>query len=425
MFSNPFKNKGHGEDLSLKSGTSQIPLQGLIQDYPDADTLFGANNYTHASKQGYSLNYVIHKIVDDISRMASNIPLTIEASPEVEQLLEMPEPGVGYKKWMKRAIAEKLLDGNAYAEIILVGKRITRLNQFRPDRVTIDRGSCDKISNYYHTCGGQKIFPVDPDSGIAEMFHTKFYNPLDTELGLSPVKAAFKSLTQNNEISRIHTAILKNDGAVKGFIGMKQPTKDGFAPAPGKEAMKDIRDQVNNILSGRQNRGKWAIFNWMFDFVKLGQTGQEMDWNKNKEATAREMAIALGYPAMLLGYADGSTFNNVESAENWLVLHTVLPILEEVLDDMKMMFLMHTGVAPKKLEPNEEEILAIQPIIREKRAAAREDFKAGVITDKEVRAEGGYEEITDGTIFMPSNVVPLGMDIAGLTALTDSNEDQA
>lgn len=422
MFEKLFSNKGSKGDMHQKSaGPHQIPLQGLLQDYPDSDALFSGNSYKTAAGEGYTLNYVIHKIVDDISKMASNIPITVEGDANAEALLNMPVPGVGYKKWMKRAISEKMLDGNAFAQITKFGNRITRLDQLRPDRVSATRASCDRIVEYQYTCGQQKSFPVDPITGISDMFHSRFYNPLDTEMGLSPVKAAYKSLVQNNEIARIHTAILKNDGAPKGFITMVKPTNDGFAPAPDDEKMNKLRRYVNHVL-GTKNRGKLAVMNWLMKYERMGQTGQEMDWAKNKEDTAREMAIALGYPAFLLGFSEGSTFNNVDAAANWLVLNTVLPILTEVLEDLEMMFLIHSKVKVE-IKPNEEEIIAIQELIRSKRTAAREDFIAGVITDKEARIEGGYEEIPDGTIFMPTNRVPLGMDVASLTALTGSNED--
>lgn len=404
-----FKTKGSG----IPNFPGDIPLGRLLQDFPDSEALFGSPSYTTLAREGYKLNYVIHKIIDDISRMGSNIPLTIEASANVKALLKMPTPGVSYKKWMKRAIAEKFLDGNAYAGITLIGKRITRLDQFRPDRVTIETttagGLCERVFRYLHNCGGLREFLVDIDTGVAEIFHTKFYNPLDENRGLSPVIAAFKSLTQNNEISRIHTATLKNDGAVKGFISLKKPTKDGLASAPGKEEMTGIRKEVNDILSGIKNRGKWAIFNWLFEFTRMGQTGQEMDWNKNKELTAREMAIALGYPPFLLGFAEGATFTNVAAAERWLMLHTVIPILEEILDDLIMSIFMHTGEMAV-IEPNKEEILAIQEIIREKRKAAREDFNSGIITLEEARAEGGYPEKIEGTLFINAGRLPINID---------------
>ncbi len=409
MLEDQFDTKSSG----IPNFLGDIPLGRLLQDFPDSAALFGSPSYTTISRDGYKLNYVIHKIIDDISRMGSNIPLTIEASKNIQDLMMMPTPGVPYTKWMKRAIAEKFLDGNAYAGITLIGKTITRLDQFRPDRVTIETttagGLCERIFRYLHNCGGIREFLVDPDTGVAEIFHTKFYNPLDENRGLSPVIAAFKSLTQNNEISRIHTATLKNDGAVKGFLNLKKPTKDGLAAAPGKEDMKGIRKEVNDILSGVKNRGKWAIFNWLFEFTRMGQTGAEMDWNKNKELTAREMAIALGYPAELLGFSEGATFNNIAAAQRWLMIHTVIPVLEEILADLSMAIFMHTGEMPV-IEPNREEILAIQEIIREKREAAGKDFDRGVITLEETRKEGGYPEKIEGTLFINAGRLPINID---------------
>ena len=405
-----------------KSASLPFPV---ISDFPDSSTLFGDTSYYRLSREGYQMNYVIHKIIDDIAKLASNIPLIVEGSADVETLMKMPYPGVGYKKFMRRMVSEKLLDGNAYAGIIKIGSRIKQLDQWRPDRVNVETGTvngrCDTIIAYEHSCGGTKRVTPD-DNGLFEVFHTKFYNPLDENRGLSPVKAAYQSLRQNNEIARIHTATLDNDGAVKGFIGMQKPTNDGFAPAPDGEQMKRIRQEMNEML-GKGNRGKWAVWNWMFDFVKLGQTGSEMNWNENKKLTAIEIAIALGYPPHLLGFPEGSTFNNVEAAENWLIINTVLPILEEILDDLIVMFMQHTGEEPV-IKANKEEMLAIQKIIRDKRAAAREDKNSGIITLEEAREEGGYPEDIEGTLFVPTSQLPVGIDANDFTPTNSDNENQ-
>ena len=73
---------------------------------------------------------------------------------------------------------------------------------------------------------------------------------------------------------------------------------------------------------------------------------------------------------------------------------------------------------------NKEEMLAIQKIIRDKRAAAREDKNSGIITLEEAREEGGYPEDIEGTLFVPTSQLPVGIDANDFTPTNSDNENQ-
>lgn len=398
------------------------PFDGTLMQLFGNSTVNGFTipTYENIVKYAYKGNDIVYFVVNDIAKNVASIPLIID-DEEIEMLLNNPERGKSYTDWMFQAVVYKLLSGNIYAEVIKVTEeKIKWMNLQMPNHVELIEESsntmCNVLLGYRISCNMQKEILIDPITGESKsptaMFHSKFFDPENPNQGLSPLVAGMKGVDPYNEASSLNNAILKNDGAPAGFVKLNMP-KDELAPAPTTEQMQVISDKVNNKL-GKHNAGRWAVFNWDFSFEKLGQTGAELNFKDTKESLAREIARVFGYPPFLLGFAGGSTFNNVEEARLQLWTNTVLPIAYGIVDDLKMLFSIELG-RDVDIQLDTDSLLALQPIIREKRKSAREDFTAGIISLEEARAEGNYPEEINGTIFTPVGRLPLGdIDNAGM-----------
>jgi len=373
---------------------------------------FMTPGYIRLAEQGYIRNHVVSHIISDIACKCSMVRMFSE-DPQTEALLQTPAMNMRQSEWVKQMLINKLIDGSAYAEMVPIMGFIKFLNILRPDRVApeigVRGGLTDQLLGYRITQGSQRFIRLNifgQSESITDMMHSKYYHPTRDHHGLSKMIAVWDSIEQNNEISKIHRDTLGNDGAPKGFIALDKST-DSDEPDPDPDQMKDIRDQVNEKL-GPNNRGKWAVLPRAFKFVRMALTGKEMDWTKTKESTAREIAMGYNYPATLLGFAEGSTFNNVSEALRELWTGNIIPEVRTLADDIEANIKRHTG-KEVKIELEVENILAIVEIIREQRKATREDVLASMITQEEGREEGRRtaKPEKDGTFLFPNTHIPV------------------
>lgn len=397
------------ENLVEKALNSQgQTLEELFEQISDG---IDRPSYQQLARQGFVRNHVTSHVICGIAQKAAHVRMFSD-DPVVDELLQRPAPNQSQGNWMIMMMTNKLIDGNAYAELIPAGGFIQMMKPVRPDRVRVRIGSnqlglSDQLLGYTISQGIIRQIELDVlgnSESLTDMFHTLFYDPLRDHIGLSKMIAAFDAVKQNNEISTIHEKVLKNDGALPGFITLDKST-DSMDPNPTEKQMINIRNQVNKKL-GVENRGKWAVFSRAFKFIRMGANAKEMDWMKVKESTAREIAMAFNYPAMLLGFPTGATFNNVSEALRELWTGMVIPNVRLIADDLEVALSKHRG-RPVEIQLDTKEILAIQEITREKRKAAREDMLASVISREETRVEGEYPEEIDGDLLLPNTHVPL------------------
>ena len=70
------------------------------------------------------------------------------------------------------------------------------------------------------------------------------------------------------------------------------------------------------------------------DWKPMGFSPRDMEFQKTKEAAAREIAIAFGMPPMLLGIPGDATYANYQEANRAFYRLTVLPLATKVLADL-------------------------------------------------------------------------------------------
>jgi HK97 family phage portal protein len=119
-----------------------------------------------------------------------------------------------------------------------------------------------------------------------------------------------------------------------------------------------------------------------------------MEFQKTKEAAAREIAIAFGIPPMLLGIPGDATYANYQEANRAFYRLTVLPLATKVLADIAHWLATFTGEAVE-LRPDLDQVpaLAVERDQQWARVAA-----AGFLTMAEKRSLLGLPPLTDDPV---------------------------
>ena len=229
---------------------------------------------------------------------------------------------------------------------------------------------------------------------------------------MSPLRAAAMAIGQHNESVKWNFKLLGNSAKPSGVMTFKE--KGNGSIPPDNEQIKKIRDDFNNQYSGPENAGKIPFLNFDMQWQALGMTPVDMDWLNGKNSSARDIALALGYPPFLLGMSEGSTFNNVREAKLSLYQNTVVPMTESILDSIAHWLSQKTD-QDIEIKPDLDAVDALALQRESILEQSRKDVESGIITPNEARALRKYDDEPNADdLLIPAGKLPLSFDPASM-----------
>ncbi len=285
------------------------------------------------TKSGFSGNPVGFRSVKLIAEAAAALPLVLqdmsqryEAHP-ILALLKSPNPGQGRAELLEALYAQLLLSGNAYVEAVAgeTGAPL-EMHVLRSDRMSVVPGPDGWPIAYEYRVGG-KVHRFDASGPVSPICHIKSFHPQDDHYGLSPMQAAAMALDVHTAASRWSKSLLDNAARPSGAIVYRGT--DGQSQLSGDQYERLV-SEIETNHSGARNAGRPMLLEGGLDWKPLGLSPSDMEFQKTKEAAAREIALAFGVPPMLLGIAGDATYANYQEAHRAFYRLTVLPLATRV-----------------------------------------------------------------------------------------------
>jgi HK97 family phage portal protein len=346
------------------------------------------------TRQGFSGNPVGFRVVKLIAEAASALPLVCQDAEArydthpVLSLIGRPNPGQGQVELFEALYGQLLLSGDGYIEVVLddAGAPI-ELHVLRSDRMSVVPGPDGWPIAYEYKVGGRKHrFPVV--DGVSTVCHVKAFHPQDDHYGHSPMQAAASAVDVHNAASAWSKALLDNAARPSGAIVYKGPE--------GSETM--TADQYDRLLGemethhvGARNAGRPMLLEGGLDWKPMGFSPSDMEFQKTKEAAAREIALAFGVPPMLLGIPGDATYSNYQEANRAFYRLTVLPLVQKVTGAMSHWLGGFSG-GLAELKPDLDQVPALAV---EREAQWRRVSDAGFLSDAEKRALLGLPKLQE------------------------------
>jgi HK97 family phage portal protein len=141
------------------------------------------------------------------------------------------------------------------------------------------------------------------------------------------MQAAAMALDVHNAATRWSKALLDNAARPSGAIVYRG------AEGQGKLSDDQYDRLVNEMEShhqGARNAGRPMLLEGGLDWKPMGFSPSDMEFQKTKEAAAREIALAFGVPPMLLGIQGDATYANYQEAHRAFYRLTVLPLATRI-----------------------------------------------------------------------------------------------
>ncbi|MGR3435050.1 MAG: phage portal protein [Shimia sp.] len=335
------------------------------------------------AKAGFTGNPVGFRAVKLIAEAAAALPLILQdeatrydAHP-ILSLIRHPNPAQGRAAFLEALYGQLLLTGNGYAEAVLTEDGPAELHVLRSDRMSVVPGADGWPVAYEYAVGGRKHrFDVRE---VPSICHIRSFHPQDDHYGLSPLQAAATALDVHSAATRWSKALLDNAARPSGAITYKGADGQGHM-AP--EQYERLVSEMEMHHQGARNAGRPMLLEGGLDWKPMGFSPSDMEFQKTKEAAAREIATAFGVPPMLLGIPGEATYANYAEANRAFYRLTVLPLAARVAGALSDWLGTLTG-AEVELRPDLDQVPALAT---ERDAQWQRVAKATFLTDAEKRS---------------------------------------
>ena len=307
-------------------------------------------NYAQFADEAFIKNVIAHRAISLIAQAAASIPLKLYKlsnsgkipikAHSILNLLSSPNPSQSGSEFLEMLYSYRQISGNAFV-LAIAGGDSTQANLkprelycLRPDRIAIAPGDNFLPNAYIYKVGQNSTeYKVDTLTGQSKILHIKTFHPLSDWYGLSAIEAAAYSIDQHNQAGEWNQALLQNGARPSGAIVVKGNEHDGY-PNLSETQHANIKSMIDEVFSGPHNAGRPMLLSGGLDWKEMSLTPKDMDFIESKHSSARDIALAFGVPPQLLGIPGDNTYSNLQEARLALWEQTVIPIAQNVVENL-------------------------------------------------------------------------------------------
>jgi HK97 family phage portal protein len=339
-------------------------------------------------------NHVMYRCIDQLARAVASTPWMVvseDGSPatsrkakRVMQVLNNPNP-----IWSRAALiyymtASYMTAGQAFIVKVNGVDGVQEIWPSPAGKTEIVVSNSGVGISAYTVRGGtdEKVYPVSPE-GKSDM--ARWWKPTlaeDTMNGQSAASVAHEPLKLHNMFMERQLDFMMNSIHTSGILSTDVTVPD--------EQMTNIADKLRLFKNGKRRSGDlFVISGAKWEFQELSSEIDKLLPLDAKNSAARDIALTMGVPAMILGLPGENTYANYSEARRSFWIDTIIPYYLDPLQSMltQAFFDVGDGVL---IRADYDSI----PAVRE---ARREQFKmaegASFLTIDEKREVLGYDKV--------------------------------
>lgn len=389
-FARLFAPFGVSESLEQKKSATAYVAQLHHQGQP----VWTPKDYGSLAREGFAKNAVVYRAVRMIAECASSVPWELFDGSELVSdhpfldLLARPNPAECGTDLLEAAFGYLLVSGNSYVEAVSLNGETRELHVLRPDRMKLVPGRDGWPEAYEYTANGQAVrFEQTQGEVVRPILHVKLFHPTNDHYGMSPIEAAALGTDIHNAASHWNKALLDNAARPSGAL--VYGASDGHLSS---EQFERLKRELEANYQGAMNAGRPLLLEGGLDWKTMSHSPRDMDFIEAKYTAAREIALALGVPPMLLGIPGDNTYSNLQEANRIFWRQSVVPLVRRFCKAFTAWLAPQFGEV-LSLRPNLDQIEALAS---EREALWERVRKSDFLTLNEKRTLVGLGPIEDG-----------------------------
>ncbi len=350
-------------------------------------------DYAALAREGFAQNAICYRCVRMISESAASVPLNLLEGKQVLDehplltLLKRPNSVQSGRDLLEDWYGHLMVAGNAYLESVRRDDEVIELHVLRPDRMKVVPGSDGWPEFYEYDVAGQQMRFHQGGEGQKPILHMSLFNPLNDHYGMSPIEAAAFGIDIHNAAGSWNKALLDNAARPSGAL-----IYDAKDASLSVEQFERLKNELESAHQGASNAGRPLLLEGGLDWKPMGYSPRDMDFIEAKWVAAREIALALGVPPMLLGIPGDNTYSNYAEANRTFWRQTVLPLVNRTSSALTN-WLDETYGDGIVLKPD---LNNVEALASEREARWQRIAKADFLSINEKREALGYGPVEDG-----------------------------
>lgn len=364
---------------------------------------FMNRNYEAFADEGYKKNVIAFQAINKKAKAVAQIPWVLKSPDDKEitnspvlEALKTPNPAQSFKEWLEATVGFYCISGNNYWE----KTKSTRgdpleFYTLRPDRMTVKCGADGMPQMFSYKVNTEGV-EWKVEEGLIR--HIKTFNPLDDIYGMSPIEAGAFSIDQHNESNKWLQGLLQNGASPSGMLINESEMSD--------DQFNRLKAEIDEKYSGGNNAGRPMLLEGGLKWQQLGMSPQNMSIIESKYTSARDIALALEVPPLLLNIQGDSTYSNYKEARLAFYEETVIPLAQLLVDEFN-------DWNQDSLRGNlfELDLNKIPAMIDKRMLLWDMADKSTDLTINERRELKGYDPIDGGdTVYINTSQIPLNFD---------------
>lgn len=377
----PADGKAVPESRKMAEGFMAVAVQG-------GQAFWSGRSYAALAREGFMKNPVAHRAARMVAETSAAVSWLIYDGDEeladhpILALLSQPSAHMGGPDFFEALYGHLMLSGNAYIEPLMVGGRLRELHLLRPDRVSIVEGPDGWPAAYEYRAEGRAARRIAAERDGLGLLHLKLFHPLDDRVGFAPLASAGAALDLHNAASHWNKRLLDNSARPSGAL-VYQPKEGGNLST---EQYDRLKRELEEGYQGAMNAGRPLLLEGGLDWKAMGLSPRDMDFLEARNGAARDIALSLGVPPMLIGIPGDNTYANYQEANRAFYRLTVLPLVYRTAARLCGWLAPAFG-AGLRLEPDLDRIAGLAG---ERDALWTRIGAASFLSDEEKREAVGY-----------------------------------
>lgn len=286
-------------------------------------------DYGQAVRSGFLANPIAQRAVRIVAEGVGRAPLKL-GDARLVALIHATSAG---QPLLETLAAQLLLHGNGYVQIVKDGSgKPVELFALRPERMSVIAGADGWPTAYEYRVGtGKLVIPTEDEDGWPAIIHIKAMHPADDHYGAGALAAADQAIAVHNAASRWNRALLENAARPSGALVYEATDGVGLTG----EQFDRLKGELATAFSGDGNAGRPMLLDGGLKWQSMALSPADMDFAELKSSAARDIALAFGVPAMLLGLPGDNTYANYREANRALWRLTLLPLADKLLSALQ------------------------------------------------------------------------------------------
>lgn len=388
-------------------------LYGLLGMDVPATLTDNAEGYV---KQGYNQNSILYAVISWVATKAAMVDY-IAKDPdgkvlndhEFLDLLDRPNKMMGAVEFRESYFGNKLITGNTYVYAPLYeygvdkGKPIDLWVMPSQYVEIISNGWREPVSKYRITIGRQEI-NIDGEEVVHDKMPNYEVGSRGELYGMSPIKAAARTIAKSNDASIASQKAFQNNGA----IGIIADDSGSGGNAFTQSQADALRRGWDKKYSGADKRNKIAFISSRVKWINLGVSPVDLQIIEDQKWNLQDICRVYHVPSALFNDDSASTKQNMVTFRKTAYTDAIVPLVKAFASEWNRKFSkLYGGV---RIEPDFTKIPELQPDRKELAEIYSLGVQIGAYTRNEFREKLGDEPSKDpdaDRLYFGANNIPL------------------